>query len=175
MAGVVVLVPTFCLRAESGKRRDRTTVSIAVVWWLGTSAHKPPGVIAGELCPRMDCTSVTRLPAAIRADANEYRRPCGIVVGPHVPGVYANMERVQLVSDLGVILLVFAIGLEFRFSRLIRLAPTAGLVAVVQVVSMVWLGHLVGRLMGWTPWESLLTGAMVGFPGPSSWPRPSKR
>jgi len=89
----------------------------------------------------------------------------GIVVGPHVPGVYANMERVQLVSDLGVILLVFAIGLEFRFRRLIRLAPTAGLVAVIQVVSMVSLGHLVGRLMGWTPWESLLAGAMVSISG----------
>jgi monovalent cation:H+ antiporter-2, CPA2 family len=31
----------------------------------------------------------------------------GIVVGPNVPGVFANPERVQLVSDLGVILLVF--------------------------------------------------------------------
>ena len=89
----------------------------------------------------------------------------GIVVGPHVPGVYANMERVQLVSDLGVILLVFAIGLDFRFRRLIRLAPTAGLVAVIQVVSMVWFGRLVGRLMGWTPWESLLAGAMVSISG----------
>ena len=89
----------------------------------------------------------------------------GIVVGPHVPGVYANTERVQLVSDLGVILLVFSIGLEFKFRRLMRLAPTAGLVAVIQVVSMIWLGHLVGRLMGWTPWESLLTGATVSISG----------
>jgi monovalent cation:H+ antiporter-2, CPA2 family len=89
----------------------------------------------------------------------------GILVGPDVPGVYANVERIQMVSDLGVILLVFSIGLEFRFRRLMRLAPTAGLVAVIQVVSMVFLGHLVGRLMGWTPWESLLTGATVSISG----------
>ncbi len=89
----------------------------------------------------------------------------GIVVGPDVPGVYANVERIQMVSDLGVILLVFSIGLEFRFRRLRRLAPTAGLVAVIQVVSMVFLGHLVGRLMGWRAWESLLTGATVSISG----------
>jgi len=89
----------------------------------------------------------------------------GIVVGPHVPGVYANTERVELVSDLGVILLVFSIGLEFKFRKLMRLAPTAGLVALIQVASMIWLGHLVGRLMGWRPWQSLLTGATVSISG----------
>ena len=89
----------------------------------------------------------------------------GMVVGPHVPGVYANMDQVQLVSDLGVILLVFSIGLEFKFRKLTRLAPTAGLVAVIQVVSMIGLGYLVGRLMGWTPWQSLVAGSMVSISG----------
>ncbi len=89
----------------------------------------------------------------------------GMVVGPHVPGVYANTERVQLVADLGVTLLIFSIGLEFRLRRLMRLAPTAGLVALIQIASMISLGYLVGRLMGWTPWESLLTGAVVSISG----------
>jgi monovalent cation:H+ antiporter-2, CPA2 family len=89
----------------------------------------------------------------------------GIVVGPHVPGVYANPERVQLVSDLGVTLLVFSIGLEFKFRRLMRLAPTAGLVALIQCASMIGFGYLVGCLMGWTRWESLLTGATVSISG----------
>jgi CPA2 family monovalent cation:H+ antiporter-2 len=89
----------------------------------------------------------------------------GIVVGPHMPGVYASTERVELVSDLGVILLVFSIGLEFTLRRLMRIAPTAGLVALIQCASMIGLGYLVGRLMGWTPWESLLTGATVSISG----------
>ena len=55
----------------------------------------------------------------------------GMVVGPNVPGVYANPERVRLVAELGVTLLVFSIGLEFNFRRLLRLAPTAGLVALI--------------------------------------------
>jgi monovalent cation:H+ antiporter-2, CPA2 family len=89
----------------------------------------------------------------------------GIVVGPNTPGVFADPQRIQLVSDLGVILLVFSIGLEFKFRQLMRLAPTAGLVAVVQAAAMILLGYLVGRLAGWTPWESLVTGAMIAFSG----------
>jgi CPA2 family monovalent cation:H+ antiporter-2 len=89
----------------------------------------------------------------------------GMVVGPHVPGLYANTERVRIVAELGVTLLVFSIGLEFNFRRLVRLAPTAGLVALVQCASMIGLGYLVGRLMGWTQWESLLTGAIVSISG----------
>jgi monovalent cation:H+ antiporter-2, CPA2 family len=89
----------------------------------------------------------------------------GMVVGPHVPGVYANPERVRLVSDLGVTVLIFSIGLEFRFRRLLRLVPTAGLVALVQAAAMISLGYLAGRLMGWTAWESLVTGAIVSISG----------
>jgi CPA2 family monovalent cation:H+ antiporter-2 len=87
-----------------------------------------------------------------------------MVVGPHVPGVYANLERVRLVSDLGVTVLVFAIGLEFNLRRLVRLARTAGLVALIQAAWIIW-GYLVGRLMGWTPWESLVAGAIVSISG----------
>jgi Kef-type K+ transport system membrane component KefB len=46
-----------------------------------------------------------------------------------------------------------------------RLAPTAGLVALIQIVAMVGLGYLVGLLMGWTPWECLVTNAMVSISG----------
>jgi CPA2 family monovalent cation:H+ antiporter-2 len=85
----------------------------------------------------------------------------GMVVGPNVPGLYANSERIGLVADLGVTLLVFSIGLEFSFRRLIRVAPTAGVVTLIEFTAMVGLGYLVGHLMGWMPWESLITGAMI--------------
>jgi CPA2 family monovalent cation:H+ antiporter-2 len=89
----------------------------------------------------------------------------GIVVGPHVPGVYANMDRVPLVAEMGVTLLVFSIGLEFRFRKLRRLAPTAGLVALLQIGFMMLLGYAVGRVMGWTPWQSLLCGSVISISG----------
>jgi monovalent cation:H+ antiporter-2, CPA2 family len=89
----------------------------------------------------------------------------GMVLGPHVPGVYANPDRVKLVSEVGVTLLVFSIGLEFNFRRLVRLTPTAGLIALVQAASMIGLGYLTGRLMGWTPWESFVTGTIISISG----------
>jgi len=89
----------------------------------------------------------------------------GMIVGPNTPGVYANPHRIELVSEIGVILLIFSIGLEFSFRRLIRLAPTAGLIALLQAIAMIWLGDRVGRLMGWTAWESLLTGAILSISG----------
>ncbi len=89
----------------------------------------------------------------------------GMIVGPYVPGLYASTDRIAQVSDLGVILLVFSIGLEFKFRQLRRLAPTAGLVAVVQAAAMILFGYGAARLLGWTPWQSLLTGATLSISG----------
>jgi monovalent cation:H+ antiporter-2, CPA2 family len=44
----------------------------------------------------------------------------GMVVGPKVPPAYANPERARLVAELCITLLVFSIGLEFNFRRLMR-------------------------------------------------------
>lgn len=89
----------------------------------------------------------------------------GMVVGPHIPGFYADVHQMREVAELGVTLLIFAIGLEFKLRRLMRLAPTAGLVALVQIAAMVGLGYLAGQLMGWTSWQSLLAGAVVSISG----------
>ena len=89
----------------------------------------------------------------------------GMAVGPHIPGFYADVRQMREVAELGVTLLIFAIGLEFKLRRLMRLAPTAGLVALAQIAAMVGLGYLVGRLMGWTAWQSLLAGAVASISG----------
>lgn len=89
----------------------------------------------------------------------------GMIVGPHIPGVYASTERVHLVSDLGITVLVFSIGLHFKVRRVVQLAPTAGLVALIQAAALVGLGYSAGLLMGWTPWECLVTGSMASISG----------
>ena len=88
----------------------------------------------------------------------------GMIVGPYVPlPVYVDPERIQEISELGVILLIFSIGLEFRFRRLAQLAPTAGLITLLQVSTMILLGYMAARLLGWTPMEALFTGAIVSI------------
>jgi CPA2 family monovalent cation:H+ antiporter-2 len=88
----------------------------------------------------------------------------GLIVGPHVPlPIVADRAIVETLSELGVILLMFALGLEFSLGKLIRVGPTAGFTAVVQCSVMAWLGFLIGRLFGWTTLESVFTGAIIAI------------
>jgi CPA2 family monovalent cation:H+ antiporter-2 len=86
----------------------------------------------------------------------------GLIVGPHVPiPIFVSRRPIETVSEVGVILLMFSLGLEFNLRRLVRVAPTAGLTALIQSSAMVWIGFVVGRAFGWTTRESIFAGAMV--------------
>jgi CPA2 family monovalent cation:H+ antiporter-2 len=87
----------------------------------------------------------------------------GVIVGPYTPVVHANPGRIHTISELGVILLMFALGLEFSVRRLMRLGPTAGFISALQVSLMVWLGYICGQAMGWTTLESVFTGALLSI------------
>jgi CPA2 family monovalent cation:H+ antiporter-2 len=88
----------------------------------------------------------------------------GLIVGPHVPiPLVADPAVIQTLSELGVILLMYSLGLEFRVRKLVELGPTAGLTALLQTSLMVWLGFIVGRLFGWSVLESLFTGAVIAI------------
>lgn len=88
----------------------------------------------------------------------------GMIVGPYIPiPLLADTDRIQTLSELGVILVMFAIGLEFSFRKLLRVGPTAGVVAVIQICIMIWLGYLIGQAFGWTSIESIFTGAMIAI------------
>ncbi len=88
----------------------------------------------------------------------------GLIVGPHVPiPLVADSATVQTLSELGVILLMFSLGLEFSFRKLVQVGPRAALTAVLQSSIMVWLGFLTGRQFGWTSLESLFVGAIIAI------------
>ena len=56
----------------------------------------------------------------------------------------------QTLAELGVILLMFSLGIEFSLSKLLRVGPTAGFVAIVQCSLMMWLGYVAGQAFGWS-------------------------
>ena len=88
----------------------------------------------------------------------------GLIVGPHVPlPLIADPGVVHTLSELGVILLMFSLGLEFSIPRLARVAPRAGIAALFQSIVMMWLGFMVGRALGWTVMESVFTGAAIAI------------
>jgi CPA2 family monovalent cation:H+ antiporter-2 len=88
----------------------------------------------------------------------------GVIVGPHVAiPLVADSTSVETLAELGVILLMFSLGLEFSLRKLAQVGPTAGLTAVVETSFMLWLGLQAGRLLGWSPLESLFAGAVVAI------------
>ena len=88
----------------------------------------------------------------------------GVIVGPHVPiPLVADVGIVQALSELGVILLMFALGLEFSLRKLLAVGPTAGITGVIQCSALLWIGYEVGLAFGWTRQESLFTGAIIAI------------
>ncbi|HYN81368.1 MAG TPA: cation:proton antiporter [Gemmatimonadaceae bacterium] len=88
----------------------------------------------------------------------------GMIVGPHTPiPLNADEAMVRTLSELGVILLMFSLGLEFRLKRVVQVAATSGVAALFETSMMLGLGFLVGRALGWTTIESIFAGAMVAI------------
>jgi CPA2 family monovalent cation:H+ antiporter-2 len=88
----------------------------------------------------------------------------GLLVGPHLGVAFvADPEVVRTLSELGVILLMFALGLDLSLRKLIEVAPTAGLTAVVEVNLMLLLGYAAGRALGWSTIECLFAGGVVAI------------
>jgi CPA2 family monovalent cation:H+ antiporter-2 len=86
----------------------------------------------------------------------------GLIVGPHVPiPLVANEERIRLFSELGVILVMFSIGLDFSIRHIARVIPTAGIIGVIQIGTMLWLGFMAARVLGWSTLEATFAGAAV--------------
>jgi CPA2 family monovalent cation:H+ antiporter-2 len=88
----------------------------------------------------------------------------GVIVGPHLPiPLVADEGVAHTISELGVILLMFGMGLEFSLKKLARVAAAAGIVVVIECSLTMWLGSLAAGALGWTPLESLFAGAMVAI------------
>jgi len=88
----------------------------------------------------------------------------GIIVGPHLPiPLIADKEIIRTLAELGVILLMFSIGLEFSIRRLIKLAPSTGFIALLECSLMIWIGYITGQFFGWGEKESIYLGTIVAI------------
>jgi CPA2 family monovalent cation:H+ antiporter-2 len=88
----------------------------------------------------------------------------GMIVGPYIPiPLAADQGMIRTLSELGVILVLFSIGLEFSLRKLIQIGPTSGLVAIPETSGMVLIGFMIGQLFGWTTLESVYTGAIIAI------------
>jgi CPA2 family monovalent cation:H+ antiporter-2 len=82
----------------------------------------------------------------------------GLAVGPNTPGLVADVDRVQLLANLGVALLMFGLGVEFSLREVIRVRRAALLGGAIQIPLTVLLGTAAGLAGGWTLGAALLLG-----------------
>ncbi|MBN1868840.1 cation:proton antiporter [Candidatus Sumerlaeota bacterium] len=87
----------------------------------------------------------------------------GTLVGPHGLGLVQSAAQIDLIAELGVALLLFGIGLEFSFRRLVSLGRMAIVGGAFQVLLTALAGALAGRLFGLAPRPALFVGAMVAL------------
>ena len=85
----------------------------------------------------------------------------GVLIGPHVLGWMAPNETLRILSDLGVMFLLFRVGLEVKASELVKVGGTAILVAVAGVVLPFLCGWGISALWGEPRIESIFTGAAM--------------
>lgn len=74
-----------------------------------------------------------------------------------------DMNSVKVWAEIGVIFLLFSLGLEFSFKKLMKVGGTASITALTQIISMVALGYFVGQLMDWGKMNSLFLGVILSI------------
>lgn len=86
----------------------------------------------------------------------------GFLVSPHMPYVPTVLEKtdIQTWADIGVIFLLFSMGLDFSFKKITKLGLSPFIAVTVIFLTMGAVGFLAGRLFGWTPMEGLFLSAI---------------
>lgn len=85
----------------------------------------------------------------------------GVAIGPFTPGFVGDSGTVQALADIGIILLMFAIGVQFSIGDLLAAGRVALAGATIQVGLIIGIGFGTGLLLGWDPMPSLFFGAVI--------------
>lgn len=87
----------------------------------------------------------------------------GLLVGPHfkfVPTV-SDQANITIWAEIGVIFLLFSLGLEFSFKKLVKVGGSSSITALVEIIGMSVIGFIAGYLMGWKTMDSIFLGAVL--------------
>ncbi|WP_248918057.1 cation:proton antiporter [Pseudomonas entomophila] len=89
----------------------------------------------------------------------------GFIIGPHTPpfGLIHDEDTIKTLAELGVIFLMFCLGLEFSLRKLFKVGATAFIAAFLEIVLMIWIGFEIGRWFGWNTMDSLFLGAILAI------------
>lgn len=158
------LAPRAAPRESAARRRGD-----ANVFWRTGHAPRVAAQVSSLL---QDMAIVLAVAALTTVLCHRLRQPvvlgyllAGLIVGPHTPpfSYVHDFETINLLGELGVIFLLFALGLEFNFRKLRKVGATALVSGTLQVALMIWLGYVVGRAFGLGVMESVFLGGIVSI------------
>lgn len=89
----------------------------------------------------------------------------GFLVGPHIsffPGI-GSQETVEQWSEIGMIFLMFGLGLEFSFKKLLKVGSSAIVAALTKFVGVFIIGFVTAQAMSWTLMESIFLGGLLSM------------
>lgn len=89
----------------------------------------------------------------------------GLLVGPNFKlfPTISDIENIHIWADIGVIFMLFGLGLEFSFKRLLSVGGTASVAAVIEITGMLVLGYFTGVLLGWKRIDCIFLGGIIAI------------
>ncbi|MDH6343727.1 CPA2 family monovalent cation:H+ antiporter-2 [Parabacteroides sp. PFB2-12] len=89
----------------------------------------------------------------------------GFIAGPYITWLptVTDMGNVEIWSEIGVIFLLFALGLDFSFKKLMDVGGTASIATLINMGSMILIGYIVGQLLDWSQMDSIFLGGMLSM------------
>lgn len=89
----------------------------------------------------------------------------GMLIGPNTPpfSFVTNEEEIKTLAELGVVLLMFSVGLHFSFRKLGEVGGVAMVAALVEILGMFFLGQHLGQWFGWKKMECVFLGATLSI------------
>ncbi len=89
----------------------------------------------------------------------------GFLVGPNLkllPSV-TDINGVHVWAEIGVIFLLFSLGLEFSFKKLFKVGVASSATAIFEIIAMLLLGYCTGKLLGWSQTDSIFLGGILSI------------
>lgn len=89
----------------------------------------------------------------------------GLILGPKTPpfSLIQNESTIKTLAELGVIFLMFSLGLEFSIRKLLQVGMAALTAALAEIIFMIVVGYAIGQLFKWDQMDSIFLGAMLAI------------
>lgn len=103
---------------------------------------------------------------------NKWKQPvvlgylaAGIIIGPHMPSILAVHDKTTITTlgELGVVFLMFSLGLEFSLKKIAKVGASAFITAICETSLMIAIGYNLGRYFGWQQMDCMFLGAMMAI------------